>query len=344
MTARRWARLAAGGALASALVGTLAGCASVGDDPDFGNGSPRPECRTTQDPNRVPYASKPTVVAPEYGEPVKLPGPVTDDCPNDAVEITRDGRALYFFWSPLVRGTPDDLLSPQSGTYRAERVGPGPGDFGEPTYFELQKGVEGQSIDGEVSFTPDGSQVYFQSTREGNTGLVAIDPTDDYLDIYVADVVDGVPGVARNVGEPVNSSSPDGEHALSPDGTRLYITSNRPGSVGGTDIWVAEKTGDAWGEPVALPAPINTDANELQPAFAADDPDTMYFVSDRTGEATIYRSTFADGAWSEPEVVVTGYVGEPSLVADGSVLYFVQVLIDDKGIYGSNIWYTERTA
>jgi Tol biopolymer transport system component len=186
--------------------------------------------------------------------------------------------------------------------------------------------------------------VYFQSTREGNTGLVAIDPTDDYLDIYVADVVDGVPGVARNVGEPVNSSSPDGEHALSPDGTRLYITSNRPGSVGGTDIWVAEKTGDAWGEPVALPAPINTDANELQPAFAADDPDTMYFVSDRTGEATIYRSTFADGAWSEPEVVVTGYVGEPSLVADGSVLYFVQVLIDDKGIYGSNIWYTERTA
>jgi len=340
MHARRWATLATVGALAF----LVAGCADVGDDPNFGNGSPRPECRTTQDPNRAPYAAEPTVVAPDFGTPVELPGPITDDCPNDAVEISRDGSTLYFFWSPVVKGTPDDLLAPESGTYTARRNGDDPGSFDEPTYFALQKGVEGQSVDGEVSFTPDGSQVYFQSTREGNTGLVAIEPTDDYLDIYVADVVDGVPGEARNLGEPVNSSYPDGEHALSPDGTRLFLTSSRPGGQGGTDIWVAEKTGDGWGEPVVLPAPINSDANELQPAFAADDPDTMYFVSDRTGAATIFRSTFADGEWGEPEVVITGYVGEPSLVADGSVMYFVQVLVDDKGIFGSNIWYVERTA
>ncbi len=34
----------------------------------------------------------------------------------------------------------------------------------------------------------------------------------------------------------------------------------------------------------------------------------------------------------------TGYVGEPSLVGDGSIMYFVHVMVNDEGVYGSNIW------
>lgn len=70
----------------------------------------------------------------------------------------------------------------------------------------------------------------------------------------------------------------------------------------------------------------------------------MYFVSRRDGPSSIYRSTFIGEGWSEPEMVITGYVGEPSLVADGSIMYFVHVLVDDQGVFGSNIWYVRRTS
>lgn len=269
-------------------------------------------------------------------------GPVTDCCPNDAIQISRDGRTLYFFWSPTVGGSYEELLHAHTGTYRAERVGDDPGAFGEPTYFDLQKGVEGASIDGKPSFSPEGDLVYFHSTRADNLGYQATPPADDYLDIYVAAVSNGEPGPAINLGEPVNSVYLDGEHDLHPDGERLFLSSDRPGGLGGVDIWVSNRMGDVWSDPINLGAPINSEHWEGQPGFAADYPDTMYFASNRDGPSSIYRSTYDGEAWSEPEMVLTGYVGEPSLVGDGSIMYFVHVLVDDEGVYGSNIWYVER--
>ncbi|MBN2176972.1 MAG: PD40 domain-containing protein [Demequinaceae bacterium] len=330
----------------------LAGCEADTDgatnDAGFGHGSPRPECQQVVDPDRVAYYEVPVVVADDWGPPARVSLPVRDACPNDAIEISRDGKTLYFFWSPVVNGSNEELLAAETGTYRAEQIGSSPGTFREPTYFELQVGVEDGSVDGAPSFSPDGSFVVFHSTRADNLGYLANPPMDDYLDLYVADVVDGVPGPALNLGEPVNSVYLDGEHTLSPDGLGLYLASTRPGGLGGTDIWVSERTGrgwseGAWSDPVNLGAPINGPGEELQPAFAADDPDTMYFASDRDGAMSIYRSTWDGAAWGTPEMVITGYVGEPALVADGSVLYFVHVLVDDDGVYGSNIWYVERT-
>ncbi|TVQ96384.1 MAG: hypothetical protein EA403_16370 [Spirochaetaceae bacterium] len=56
-------------------------------------------------------------------------------------------------------------------------------------------------------------------------------------------MIDGVPGVARNLGEPVNSVYPDGEAGLHPDGVTLYFASLRTdpgvfGSVSGrANLW-----------------------------------------------------------------------------------------------------------
>lgn len=342
------ARIAAWGVAVAAVA--LAGCSAEasrsgttsGEGASFGQGSPRPACREVLDPDRVPYAAVPVVVAGDWGEPVQVAPPVTDACPNDAITVSADGGTLYFFWSPVVNGSDSELLAPETGTYVASRVGDDPGLFGEPTYLDLSRGAEGGSVDGAVSVTADGSEVYFHSTRAANLGYQADPPTDDYLDIYAAPVVDGVPGPARNVGAPVNSVYRDGEHTLSPDGQRLYFASDRPGGKGKTDLYASHWLGDLWSTPVPLPAPVNTAATELQPAFAADDPDTLYFASDRDGGPAIFRARLIDGEWGEPELVIAGYVGEPALVADGGLLYFVQVLVDDAGVYGSNIWYVER--
>lgn len=328
-----------------ALCAALHGCAPSeeappDDTPRFAHGSTRPECQYSVDASRVPYAM-PQVVANGWSAPVKLAAPLNTPCPEDAIEISRDGKTLYFYWSPTVNASFDELLNGTTGTYRAERVGADLGAFADPRFFDLRKGAGG-AVDGEPSFTPAGDFVYFHSTRAANTGYQQSPAVDDPMDIYVAPVTNGEPGPAQNLGAPVNSTALDGEHALSPDGTRLYLTSTRPGGSGGADLWVSTRSGSAWSEPVNLGAPINTAGGELQPAFAADDPSTMYFVSDRDGPAAIYRSTHDGTSWSAPELVITGYVGEPSLVADGSVMYFVHVSVDEEGVFGSDVWYVTR--
>jgi outer membrane protein OmpA-like peptidoglycan-associated protein len=62
------------------------------------------------------------------------------------------------------------------------------------------------------------------------------------------------------------------------DGKRLYFVSNRPGGIGGKDIYYCDKIGTEWG-PCQNPGPnINTEGDERFPTIAADG--TLYFASD----------------------------------------------------------------
>lgn len=285
----------------------------------------------------------PETVVSDWSQPVRLGEPINTPCPQDAIEISADGRYLYVMFTADITDsmTPAEILSAVNNTYRAERIG-GPGDFDEPVYFDLATGTAG-SLDGEVSFTPDGSTVYFHSNRPENLGYNHSPTTEDFLDIYVADMVNGVPGPGRNLGSPPNSIRPDGEHAIHPDGVTLYLTSLRPGGLGGADIYRSTLSGSTWSEPVSLGVPINTFANELQPCFTADG-DTMYFTSSRNLQVgpAIYRSHRDGSAWSAPELVIRGIAGEPTVTADGQLLYFVHVVTHDGVIIDADVWYCER--
>ena len=241
----------------------------------------------------------------------------------------------------IERMTSDQILARYNNTYRLTRIG-GADEFGEPEFFDLGKGIS-QSFNGELSFSTDGNKVYFHSLRATNQGYLQNPPSDDFLDIYVADIVAGVPGPARNLGPPVNSVYPDGELALHPDGVTLYFASTRPGGAGSTDIWTSPFDGVAWSDPINLGSPINSLAEELQPAFTADG-DTMYFTSGRNPfiGLAIYRSVRSGSTWGAPELVIRGRVGEPSLTADGLLLYFVHVLSDADGNYDADVWYCRR--
>jgi hypothetical protein len=113
--------------------------------------------------------------------------------------------------------------------------------------------------------------------------------------------------IAGNSAE-LNTAALDGCPIESPDGLSLYIASNRPGGLGGIDIWVARRgTRTApWGTPVNLGAPVNSAANDFCPTPISGG--GLFFVSTRAGfcgsvaNADIYFTRRnAAGGWSAPK-------------------------------------------
>jgi hypothetical protein len=87
-----------------------------------------------------------------------------------------------------------------------------------------------------------------------------------------------------NVGPPVNTEYNDTYAILSRDELTMYFTSDRPGGIGGDDLWVAtrESVDAQWGEPQNMGATINTPfADSL--AFLSPNEHVMYFHSTRPG-------------------------------------------------------------
>ena len=117
-----------------------------------------------------------------------------------------------------------------------------------------------------------------------------------------------------NVGAPVNSSAGEMNAALSPDELSLYITSNRAGGLGGTDIWVSQRDCDTcpWQTPVNLGAPVNSAGADAGPRLSIDG-HLLFFQSDRPGgqgSLDIYVSRRNnpkdDLSWGNPVSLGTG--------------------------------------
>lgn len=92
--------------------------------------------------------------------------------------------------------------------------------------------------------------------------------------------------------------------SISSDGRTLFFASDRPGGVGGIDIYYSEKQADgSWGLAKNIGKPINTEKNEKSP-FIHSDSQTLYYSSDGNlgvGGYDIYFSKNLDySKWNEP--------------------------------------------
>lgn len=104
----------------------------------------------------------------------------------------------------------------------------------------------------------------------------------------------------------VNTTSVDGCPIQSPDGLTLYMASNRPGGLGGLDIWIAQRSSSSvgFGEPVNVGAPINSTADDFCPTPIRGK--GLFFVSARSisgacgGADIYYAGDNPHHGWSEP--------------------------------------------
>lgn len=142
---------------------------------------------------------------------------------------------------------------------------------------------------------------------------------------------ESIPGT----GSELNTASIDGCPMQSPDGLSLYMASNRPGGLGGLDIWVASRarTSEPFGDPVNLGAPINSAADDFCPTPVRGK--GLFFVSSQAvagacGGPDIYfsRRNPAHG-WTTPTNLgcdvnsALGEAGPSYFEADGrAFLYF----------------------
>jgi WD40-like Beta Propeller Repeat len=75
----------------------------------------------------------------------------------------------------------------------------------------------------------------------------------------------------------------------------LILTSERPGTTGGLDLWVStrDSLSQPWSTPANLGQPVNSPAIDQQ-AYISSDRTSMYFASNRpggSGSIDLYVST-----------------------------------------------------
>jgi hypothetical protein len=88
--------------------------------------------------------------------------------------------------------------------------------------------------------------------------------------------------------------------SVSSNGNTMIFASNNPKSIGGMDLFIAEKVGERWTEPKNLGDAVNTTGNELFPFL--DNNKNLFFSSDGipgNGGYDIFTSKFNGTGWDK---------------------------------------------
>ncbi|WP_333878053.1 OmpA family protein [Flavobacterium sp.] len=141
--------------------------------------------------------------------------------------------------------------------------------------------LNSQYHDGPLTMSADGNTVYFSSDsfrektfEKDKANKLKLSRNSIFRATKSGDSWTDVTMLPFNSKE-FSTSNP----SLSRDGKTLYFSSDRPGSLGGVDIWkVAVNADGTFGEPQNLGNKVNTEGNESFP-FIADDNKTLFFSS-----------------------------------------------------------------
>jgi outer membrane protein OmpA-like peptidoglycan-associated protein len=137
----------------------------------------------------------------------------------------------------------------------------------------------------------------------------------------------------KNMGSPINSKYWEPSVCLSADERTLFFVSDRPGGLGGRDIYMCRRLPNGkWSAPINLGPPINTPYDEDGPFFHPDGK-TLFYSSNgpnSMGGFDIFRTELRpDSTWAPP--INLGY----PINTPGDDIYFVLSASGLHGYYAS---------
>ena len=188
----------------------------------------------------------------------KLEGPFNSDNKHEAsATYTPDGKTMVFARSN--DGSKKGYLSVDLWISYLKA-----GVWSEPVLANIN---DRTADDFSPAFAPDGTTLYFASSRKGGQGS---------NDLYKASLgSNGRFSPAENLGEAVNTAGNDNFPGVAPDGTLYFASDGRPG-VGKLDIFMLKD-----GRAVNLGADVNSIADDFAPVPLGKD--MGLFSSNRTG-------------------------------------------------------------
>lgn len=159
-------------------------------------------------------------------------------------------------------------------------------------------------------------------------------------DIYVSYFQDTAWTKPVNLGAPINSGAWESLPSISASGKVLIFASDRPGGIGGRDLWLSRQQPDGkWSAPRNLGKQVNSLGDEQAP-FLHPDGATLYFMSNGhpgMGGFDLYLTRLDSvGNWSTPQnlgypINTRANEGALSVSLDGSRAWF-STDAEDKGI------------
>ena len=248
------------------------------------------------DPYTSPY-NQDIWIARSIDEPFDYvehpPFPVNNALPNSVVSTALDSQSLVvinqFYSDGSMFGGFSSINMDDNGEFA----------FPEPLhiydFYNLSEDVN-------LAFSSNGHVLILSLNRESSYGR---------NDLYVSfRVMDNLWSTPQNIGPDINTSYRETTPFISNNGRQLYFASDRPGSLGGTDIWVSERldyTWTKWSEPKRLQSPVNSIYDDSQ-AFIDYQNEYLYFSSRRDGNSDIFRMPLKPEPRLQQPIIVQGTI------------------------------------
>ncbi len=140
--------------------------------------------------------------------------------------------------------------------------------------------------------------------KDGSLILAHLDRLSAPNDIYFSQKTKSGYSELADLGKNINTKFGEAGASISQSGDTLFFASDRPGGLGGYDIYYSLKLPDGtWGIPFNLGEPVNSENDENYPNITAEGT-TLYFSSNghnSMGGYDVFRSKLIDNKWSEPK-------------------------------------------
>jgi hypothetical protein len=206
-----------------------------------------------------------------WGPPINLGAMMNTESIENVPALSRDEHWLFFNSNRSGGFGGNDIWA----SYRQHTKD----DFGWQAPVNLGAGVNSPFQDQGASYFANDDVgaplLFFNSDRAGGVGLT---------DIYVSQLLADGSFRATSLVSELSSPALDQRPSLRFDGLEVFLFSNRPGSLGNVDIWVATRQTvfDSWSSPTNLGPVVNSTVSDQNPYIDASRR-ALYFASNRAG-------------------------------------------------------------